>query len=236
MSIEIFHTSNLVGVISASKIALLNPGWVKGQQVRVIPWMIGVRKYLKANEIFLDVMIGSPGTELSPAKWYDCISFPFSADWVEHPLSNSARNSKSKFLSFDSTKVPFLHLLPAISISSIFTKNQSAISFLPERSLSSSLKGQYKDLLWPRKGHLGSNDGQKLSETYWNRTPFLNLIITPLMHFKSKHFGSTTHLFSTVLQHELSIQLTDFSFAFIGDQRTVLMNVGLRWSDARTSI
>ena len=93
-------------------------------------------------------MIGRPGIELSPAKWYDWINFPFSADCVEQPLSKSARNSKSKFSSFDLEKVPFRHLLPAISISSSFTKNQSAISFLPERSLSSSLeKVSFKLLL-----------------------------------------------------------------------------------------
>ena len=99
--------------------------------------------HLNTKASLLDVMIGRPGMELSPAKWYDWINFPFSADCVEQPLSKSARNSKSKFSSFDSEKVAFRHLLPAISISSSLTKNQSAISFLPERSFSSSLKSYY---------------------------------------------------------------------------------------------
>ena len=65
----------------------------------------------------------------------------------------------------------------------------------------------------------GSSGVRWWPKTYWNSTPFLNLIMTPLIHFKSKHFGSTTHSFSTVLQHELSMQLTAFSFAFTRDQQ-----------------
>ena len=88
-----------------------------------------------------------------------------------------------------------------------------------------SLKNDYLGLRMKISKFLGVQPKKKSSgvrwwpKTYWNSTPFLNLIMTPLIHFKSKHFGSTTHSFSTVLQHELSMQLTAFSFAFTRDQQ-----------------
>ena len=63
--------------------------------------------------------------------------------------------------------------------------------------------------------------GQNGSKTYWNKTPFLNFIMTPLKHCKSKHLWSTTHWFSTIFQHELSIQLTACSLAVIRDLQTM---------------